>query len=587
MIGALLLFVIVAISSAAWLEMRRTSLAAASARLVSVTTQLRDAFQQSGAQLKSAGAALANRPAVAAFLRAPSPALHDSVVAVLAPAGPQADQVLRTELRNKAGTVLASVGAPDAGLDSLSVMALAPVLAKGDSLSLGIMRILRDTVVFSLTARVPNAGGAFVVQWRRLTSTRRARQQLEQLVGSDASLFVGNADYSVLTDLERPIPTPAVDRATRNAAQQYTAVGSGDRYLFDGAPIAGTPWATAVQVPLNTVFAPVNAFLRKLAIIALVALALGLIAAWMASRRITRPLIQLTTAANAIARGEATDAVRLTRFDELGQLAAAFAVMAEEVENARGALELKVDERTVELHRTMQQLHDAQDSLVRREKLAMLGQLASGVGHELRNPLGVMTNAVYYLKLVLKASPQNVQEYLDILQQQITLSEKIVGDLLDFARLRPPQREAASLKAVTQAQILRLGSPEGIEIDEQVSAELPSVLVDQVQMGQIILNMLTNAMQAMDGQGRISISAASEEGRVILDVADTGSGILPENMEKIFEPLFTTKARGIGLGLAVSRTLARANGGELSASSVHGKGATFRLTLETAARAAA
>src|SRR5258706_13694720 len=119
--------------------------------------------------------------------------------------------------------------------------------------------------------------------------------------------------------------------------------------------------------------------------------------------------------------------------------------MAAEVDRSRGNLEHLVEERTRELNDTLFQLHETQESLVRREKLALLGQLASGVGHELRNPLGVMTNAVYYLKMVLESQPKNVHDYLDMLQQQITLSEKIVSDLLDFARSKPPKRSPTSL----------------------------------------------------------------------------------------------------------------------------------------------
>jgi signal transduction histidine kinase len=212
----------------------------------------------------------------------------------------------------------------------------------------------------------------------------------------------------------------------------------------------------------------------------------------------------------------------------------------------------------------------------------MLGQLASGVGHELRNPLGVMTNAVYYLRAVQPSAPANVTEYLGILQQQITLSEKIVSDLLDFARLKPPTRFAASFENIAREQIGRLGSTNGVTIDMNFPSDLPPVLVDSVQIGQIMLNLLTNAMQAMDHTGRITVNARADDSIVWCDVRDTGPGVAPENVGKIFEPLFTTKARGIGLGLAVSRTLARANEGDLTLADSLEPGAVFRLTLPAA-----
>jgi signal transduction histidine kinase len=278
----------------------------------------------------------------------------------------------------------------------------------------------------------------------------------------------------------------------------------------------------------------VNTFLGRLVLLALVALAIALGMTWFVSRRITR----------------------------------------------------QVDEGTAALTSALDQLHEAQDSLVRPERLALLGQLASGVGHELRNPLAVMTNAVYYLKAVLPTAPEKVLEYLEILQQQITLSEKIVSDLQDFARSKSPQRRPFSLADVTSAQVSRLGPHNGFTINTHLPNDLPPMLADQTQVGQIVLNLLTNAMQAMERSGTIDVRARSSGKHVHLDVSDTGPGIPRENLEKIFEPLFTTKARGIGLGLAVSRTLARANEGELTAANLPNRGASFRLTLEAAGASA-
>jgi len=230
-----------------------------------------------------------------------------------------------------------------------------------------------------------------------------------------------------------------------------------------------------------------------------------------------------------------------------------------------------------------EQLEETRKSLLLAERRATLGTLAGGVGHELRNPLGVMTNSVYYLKAVMPSAPPKVSEYLDILQQQITLSEKIVSDLLDFARQKPPQRAEVSVAEITNAQLARLGPTNGVAIRTEFGATLPPIYVDQVQCGQIILNLLTNALQALDGKGHIDVRAERENGHVNLIVRDNGPGIAPENLHKIFEPLFTTKARGIGLGLAVSRTLARANGGDLTARSDPGSGAEFTLTVPVAA----
>jgi signal transduction histidine kinase len=126
---------------------------------------------------------------------------------------------------------------------------------------------------------------------------------------------------------------------------------------------------------------------------------------------------------------------------------------------------------------------------------------------------------------------------------------------------------------------------EGVSIESTLNGDLPPALVDGGQAGQIILNLLANAVQAIDGPGLIRIRGTAEAETVHLDVMDSGPGVLPDHLEKIFEPLFTTKARGLGLGLAVSRTLARANGGDLTARNSPSGGAIFRLTLPIAADA--
>ncbi len=253
------------------------------------------------------------------------------------------------------------------------------------------------------------------------------------------------------------------------------------------------------------------------------------------------------------------------------------------LEQRDSAQQAEIFQRAQELQETNRKLRDAQDALLRHERLATLGQLAGGVAHELRHPLGVMSNAIFFLGETMKQPEDTVVEYFDILRTQISLAEKIVGDLLDFARQRQPVREAVHLDELTRAQLDRVRVPGSVRIDKIFPATLPAALADPVQAGQILLNLLTNALQAMgDAAGVLTIEAHSRDHRVSLAVRDSGPGIDPANLEKIFEPLFTTRTRGIGLGLAVSRNLARANGGDLTVSSPPGHGATFRLELPTA-----
>ena len=525
-IGTLVLVAIVALVAVSYTEMRRSSLRTASERLTVVATQLRDLFQQSSAQLRGQVVTVARVPAVLAFARAQTAETRERAIAAIKAA--PSSQVIATGIRDSTGKSVLLVSNGAYRVDTLPVNDVLPSLEPSDSAVVGGFRLMGDTLIYPVAVGIPGASGMYVVQWRQLVGSRRTREQMSRLVGLDAELFLGTASSGRWTNLERVVPAPPFTTGESAGLQRYTT--DGQVHLASVQPIPGTPWHAAVGFPLAPILAPVNAFLSRVVVLALIALAIALVATWFVSRRITR----------------------------------------------------QVDRSTAILHDALVQLDEAQDSLVRRERLATLGQLASGVGHELRNPLGVMTNAVYYLKAVMQAPSQKVVEYLDILQQQITLSEKIVSDLLDFARQKPPQRRAISLAEVTTAQVQRLGAHNGFRIETHLPSDLPPVMADQTQVGQIVLNLLTNAIQAMERTGTVEVRAMSNGKQVHLDVTDTGPGIAAENFEKIFEPLFTTKARGIGLGLAVSRTLARANEGELIASNVPNGGAKFRLTLQAA-----
>jgi signal transduction histidine kinase len=582
--GGVLLAVILTLSVSTAVEMRRTALRTASLRSASLTQQLADLLTQSSALLRAQVTTTAATSEIRMFAASGDTSRRAAALATLARAGPQPEQIAALELRDGRGAVvLRFPNAPGATNPTAADERLP--LAYNDSVSIGTFRRMGAIHVYPITAPVPGVPGYHVVQWRKIAGTRSNREQLNRLIGSDAALYVANLDGSYVTDLERDVTTikltPQTIAAPHVEARNTTSAGDG-RYLVSWAAVPHTPWAVGVEFPMNAILAPVNDFIRRMALLSVAALAIGLFAAWRMSRHITDPLRQLATAAEAMSAGDYSRTVTIDRSDELGQLGQSFNAMAAEVQQARHGLEQMVEERTRALNDTLNQLHDAQASLVRREKLAMLGQLAGGVGHELRNPLGVMTNAVYYLKAVLTTAPSNVVEYLDILSQQITLSEKIVSDLLDFARLKPPLRTPASLPELAREQIERLGPTNGVVISVDFPPDLPQVLVDRVQIGQIVQNLLTNAIQAMDHSGQITIRAHAERSLMHVDVRDTGPGVAPQDSEKIFEPLFTTKARGIGLGLAVSRTLARANQGDLTLRVTVGAGADFRLTLPVA-----
>jgi len=236
-------------------------------------------------------------------------------------------------------------------------------------------------------------------------------------------------------------------------------------------------------------------------------------------------------------------------------------------------LEEVVNERTRELR-------DAQEQLVRQERLAILGQLAGSMGHELRNPLGVISNAIYFLKVSQPDADDKVKEYLNIIENEARTSDKIITDLLDFARVKSVDRQPVSVPEVIHQTLNRFPVPPSVELILTIPFDLPRIFADPHHMVQILGNLTVNACQALpDTGGRLEISAALRHDMVSIAIHDNGVGISPENMNKLFEPLFTTKIKGIGLGLAVSRKLAEANGGRIEVKSEAGQGSTFTVWI--------
>jgi len=236
---------------------------------------------------------------------------------------------------------------------------------------------------------------------------------------------------------------------------------------------------------------------------------------------------------------------------------------------------LNIDDRK----KAEEDLRLAHEKLVRQEKLAVLGQLSGGVGHELRNPLGVISNAVYYLKMVQPEADEKIKEYLETISVEVRRSTKIVADLLDLSRTKHADREPVAVSDLIKQVLDKCRPPENVKVATQFASDLPSLYVDPHQIDQVFSNLITNAYQAMPDGGELTIEARAEENKAHVSVTDTGYGISKENLEKVFEPLFTTKARGIGLGLVVSKRLVEANGGTIEVKSEKDKGSTFTLIL--------
>lgn len=257
-------------------------------------------------------------------------------------------------------------------------------------------------------------------------------------------------------------------------------------------------------------------------------------------------------------------------------------------------LEEMVEERTRELQ-------DAQEELVRKERLAVLGQLAGGLGHELRNPLGAIKNAAYFLNMVLENPESEVKQALEIMEKEVDTSERVISSLLGFAHPKPPTRRKVDINHVVQEALSRTRAPENVQVVSELGEGLPTLLADPDQLGQVFGNIIVNAVQAMPEGGRLVVRTMEERERgdrgsiaaspcLLVSVSDTGVGMSEEILRKLFEPLLTTKAKGLGLGLALSKILVEAHGGTIEVASPstelgtseEGKGSTLTVRLPAA-----
>jgi len=237
-----------------------------------------------------------------------------------------------------------------------------------------------------------------------------------------------------------------------------------------------------------------------------------------------------------------------------------------------------------ELEAANEELRETQEQLVRSEKLAAIGQLAGGVGHELRNPLGAIKNAVYYIrgkvaKSELAQKEPRVMEFLGIMDDEINASNKIINDLLGFSRVGKPSISPTRIERVVEDALPYTPVPENIKLVKKLDADLPEVEVDPDQIRQVLVNILINAVQAMPEGGELTIAAGRRDDFLEVKVIDTGYGIPEEAMDKIFDPLFTTKAKGIGLGLAVCKAIIDRHEGHIEVESEVGKGTTLTVKL--------
>jgi len=305
-----------------------------------------------------------------------------------------------------------------------------------------------------------------------------------------------------------------------------------------------------------------NTFNQRTAMVAMITLLMTFIFATPVSRFITRPLQELrelVKTSRRVADGDLNARAPIIARGEVGQVAESFNTM-------------------------LDTLHDTQDQLVHSEKLASLGQLAAGVAHELNNPLATI---LLYSETLSKELPDDnpTQDDLETIVSETKRCKRIVSDLLNFARQNQVIAQPTDIHAIIQNLLdmaPRRVKTVPVEFVTDLDPNLPIIEGDPSQLRQVLLNLMTNAVESMPDGGTVTLrTRKTPPGMITIDIEDTGMGIPPENLSKLFTPFFTTKpiGKGTGLGLAIVYGIIKMHRGQIHASSKVNEGTTFTITL--------
>jgi len=242
------------------------------------------------------------------------------------------------------------------------------------------------------------------------------------------------------------------------------------------------------------------------------------------------------------------------------------------------------NERKLHTEDLEKQVVEQSKELVQSERLAAIGATAGMVGHDIRNPLQAIANDAYLAKTDLALMPEGeakegMKESLGGIEKNVEYINKIVQDLQDFARPLNPHAEETDLKLIIDDLLSKNSWPENVKINVKVEPEASKVMADSAYINRIMYNLVNNAVQAMPQGGKLTIQVCKEPNDVVITVKDTGVGIPEDVKSKLFTPMFTTKAKGQGFGLAVIKRMTEALGGTVTFESQEGKGTTFMVRL--------
>jgi len=428
------------------------------------------------------------------------------------------------------------------------------------------------------------------------TSFPETSQTQAAVIAQDGFL-IAHSDMKTAFKPNAKLPREVLDVLLRNPDRQ----GSGEIPLEDGSRALGAfaeveklGWLVYIQEPMTEVEKAKQEMLTKSLRASVFVVAFVLFLSYLVSLLVVQPVQALSEAAIKVGEGRFEDLPEPSGAnDEIGELSRAFNQMGEslriktaellsaqdEMGRLNRSLESRVEARTRELKTAL-------DELIKKERLAAIGQMASVVGHEIRNPLAVINNSIYFVKTKLAAAGEvepKVAKHISIIESEIQQANGIISEILGFARTRELMLKPQSLNDYLREILSSYPLPANIELATEFSPENPWVEIDAEEMKQAVRNIIGNAVEVMPAGGRLSVSTRLDANTAAIVIADTGPGIPKDAAEKIFNPFFTTKARGTGLGLAVVKKVIERHRGKVELETAEAKGSAFTLYIPVSA----
>ncbi|MGZ8551934.1 MAG: sensor histidine kinase [Chitinophagaceae bacterium] len=561
LICVLLLMIMVTFTLISYQGVKNAALTSGRERLLSLSSQLSTRFSQSMQNLLTATRTVGNQSSVKRFLKSKGEEQKDSALMMLKKIQEDSTSVLVDLLNTNYQTVLRSE--KDSIAKKVNFDSLKSILAIHRDTAIGKIYVIRDSMYYPVIAAITDNKQkiGYIVRWRRLSATQQTIEQLSQLLGTSAALYIGNADGSLWTDMIKPVPHYVLDTAQLNKPVEHTTA-AGKRFITAAKSVTNTPWLVSVEFPRQLILESANRLLKWMIFAGIVLLVIGILIAWIMSRNIIQPLNQLTAAASGIAAGNYSPTAGVERRDEVGKLARAFNAMIGQVSEARSGLEQKIVE-SGQMNEQLRQLTAHLQNIREEERIH--------IAREMHDELGQLLTA---FKMDISWLDKRTADTDNIaIKEKLADMNKLIDDSVIFVRklaseLRPSMLDDFGLIPALEWHSEEFNKRFDIKVDfHSDTRELKTSPVIATGLFRMYQESLTNVARHAEAT-KVSATLQTTKDRVCLSVQDDGKGFSLINGDP-----------GKTLGLLGMRERAAMIGGKLEINSAPGKGTYVVVTV--------